>query len=43
LEDELAAQAVLIVHKQGFDAPLAELDGCGQAGRAAADDQNRHA
>ncbi len=39
LEDELAAEPVLVVDEQHADAGLAEFDGRRQAGRAAADDQ----
>ena len=40
LEDELPAQAVLVVHEERLDAALAELDRRGQAGRPAADDED---
>ena len=40
LEDELAAEAVLVVDEEGGDAALAELDGGREAGRSAADDQH---
>ena len=39
LQQELAAEAVLVVNDQGFNAPLAQLDRGAQPGRAAADDQ----
>ena len=42
LQDQLAAQAVLVVDEEGVDAALAELDGGGEPGRAAADDQDGH-
>ena len=34
LQDELSAQAVLVVDQQACDAQLAQLDGGRQAGRA---------
>ena len=39
LQDELAAQSMLVVHDERADAGLAELDGRRQSGGAAADDQ----
>ena len=42
LEDELAAQAVLVVDDERADASLAQLDAGSEPGRAAADDQALH-
>ena len=40
LQDELAAEPMLVVDKERFDAPLAELDRGRKPGRTAADDQD---
>ena len=43
LEDELAAEPVLVVDDEGLDAALAELDRGRKPGRSAADDEDGHA
>jgi hypothetical protein len=39
LQDELAAQPVLVVDDEDADARAAQLEGGGESGRAAADDE----
>jgi len=42
LKEEFSAQGVFVVHKEGFDPKLSELDGGGHPSRPAADHQGLH-